>query len=189
MSIEGPKPYPVIYDADAGSLKYSYQSGYITIPEASVNAMTSLTGDVTATGPGAAASTLAAVNSNVGSFTYASITVNGKGLITAASSGSAPTTYTAGTGLTLTGSTFSLTTPSAVLPSVVDSTTYASGAATITPLVAGLLTSSTIWSVTQITPGASNLPILGFSNTVNGQINILYLGDPSTGVTVRVVFK
>ena len=33
--------------------------------------------------------TLATVNSNVGSFTNASITVNGKGLITAASSGSA----------------------------------------------------------------------------------------------------
>jgi hypothetical protein len=93
--------------------------------------------------------------------------VNGKGLVTAASSGSAPVT----------------------LPSVVNSTTYASGAATITPLVAGLLTTSTIWSVTQITPGASNLPILGFSCTVNGQINLLYLGDPSTGVTARVVFK
>jgi hypothetical protein len=43
------------------------------------------TGDVT----GATALTLATVNSNVGSFTNASITVNGKGLITAASSGSA----------------------------------------------------------------------------------------------------
>ena len=42
-------------------------------------------GDVT----GATTLTLATVNSNVGSFTNASITVNGKGLITAASSGSA----------------------------------------------------------------------------------------------------
>ena len=45
------------------------------------------TGDVT----GSTTLTLATVNSNVGSFTNASITVNGKGLITAASSGSAPT--------------------------------------------------------------------------------------------------
>lgn len=37
------------------------------------------------------ASTLATVNSNVGSFTNASITVNGKGLVTAASSGTTPT--------------------------------------------------------------------------------------------------
>ena len=43
-----------------------------------------LTGDVTSVGN---ATTLATVNSNVGSFTNSSITVNAKGLITAASSG------------------------------------------------------------------------------------------------------
>jgi hypothetical protein len=43
-------------------------------------------GDVTSVGDGAL--TLATVNSDVGSFTNANITVNGKGLITAASSGS-----------------------------------------------------------------------------------------------------
>jgi hypothetical protein len=51
--------------------------------------MPALTGDVT-TVAGAVATTLATVNSNVGSFTNASLTVNGKGLITAASSGAAP---------------------------------------------------------------------------------------------------
>ena len=44
-----------------------------------------LTGDVTSVGN---ATTLATVNSNVGSFTSANITVNAKGLITAASTGS-----------------------------------------------------------------------------------------------------
>jgi hypothetical protein len=48
-----------------------------------------LTGDVTSSGN---ATTLATVNSNVGSYTYASITVNGKGLVTAAANGSAPLT-------------------------------------------------------------------------------------------------
>jgi len=43
------------------------------------------------------AGTLATVNTNVGSFTYANITVNGKGLITAASSGTAPVTSVTGT--------------------------------------------------------------------------------------------
>lgn len=57
--------------------------------QAAGNYVTALTGDVTATGPGSVAATLATVNSNVGSFTNANITVNAKGLITAASNGSA----------------------------------------------------------------------------------------------------
>ena len=59
----------------------------------------SISGDLTYTSPSfdgsanvTAAGTLATVNANVGSFTNASITVNGKGLITAASSGTAPVT-------------------------------------------------------------------------------------------------
>jgi hypothetical protein len=44
-----------------------------------------------------AAGTLATVNANVGSFTNASITVNGKGLITAASSGTTSVTSVTGT--------------------------------------------------------------------------------------------
>lgn len=58
--------------------------------QASGNYITALTGDGTASGPGSSALTLATVNGNVGSFTYASITVNGKGLITAAANGAAP---------------------------------------------------------------------------------------------------
>jgi len=46
--------------------------------------ITALTGDVTASGPGSATATLATVNSNIGSF-LGSITVNAKGLVTAAS--------------------------------------------------------------------------------------------------------
>ena len=46
-----------------------------------------LTGDVTGGGTGSFATTLATVNSNVGNFTNASLTVNAKGLVTAASSG------------------------------------------------------------------------------------------------------
>ena len=57
--------------------------------QASGNYITALTGDVTATGPGSVAATLATVNSNTGSFgsstSIPSFTVNGKGLITAAS--------------------------------------------------------------------------------------------------------
>ena len=53
----------------------------------------SFNGSANVTGTG----TLATVNTNVGSFTNASVTVNGKGLITAASSGTAPVTSVTGT--------------------------------------------------------------------------------------------
>lgn len=50
-------------------------------------AITALTGDATATGPGSAALTLATVNGDVGTFTNATVTVDGKGRVTAVSSG------------------------------------------------------------------------------------------------------
>lgn len=85
--------------------------------QAAGNYITALTGDVTASGPGSSAATLATVNSNVGSFTNANITVNAKGLITAASNGTgaapaitgsqaSPTLITAGGGISFTGSNY-----------------------------------------------------------------------------------
>lgn len=52
--------------------------------------ITALTGDVTASGTGSVATTLATVNSSPGTYTNATLTVNGKGLITSASSGTTP---------------------------------------------------------------------------------------------------
>lgn len=58
--------------------------------QASGNYITALTGDVTASGPGSVAATLATVNTNTGSFgsstSIPNFTVNGKGLMTAAGS-------------------------------------------------------------------------------------------------------
>jgi hypothetical protein len=81
------------------------------------NYITALTGDATASGPGSAALTLATVNGNIGSFgsstAIPSFTVNGKGLITAASTNAviAP----AGT---LSGTTLAATVVSSSLASV-----------------------------------------------------------------------
>lgn len=84
--------------------------------QAAGNYITALTGDVTAAGPGSVAATLATVNSNVGSFgsstAIPSFTVNGKGLITAASTNVviAPAGTLTGTTLAANVVTSSLTT-------------------------------------------------------------------------------
>lgn len=54
--------------------------------QAAGNYVTALTGDVTATGPGSVAATLATVNASPGSTTISSVTTNAKGLVTANSS-------------------------------------------------------------------------------------------------------
>lgn len=69
-----------------------------------------LTGDVTTSG--GVATTLATVNSNVGSFTLSSITVNAKGLVTAASSAS-----TTGSGNAVLATSPTLVTPALGTPS------------------------------------------------------------------------
>lgn len=94
------------FDASSGNIAIDYTNGqaasgankgFLTSADwttfnnkqAAGNYITALTGDVTASGPGSVAATLATVNSNVGSFTNANVTVNAKGLVTAVSNGSA----------------------------------------------------------------------------------------------------
>ena len=60
------------------------------------NAITALTGDVTATGPGSAAATLAASGVTAGSYNGANITVDVKGRVTAAATGIPTFTGTSG---------------------------------------------------------------------------------------------
>jgi len=83
---------PITLTTTGTSGAATFTADTLNIPQyqASGSYITALTGDGTASGPGSAVLTLATVNANVGSFgtgtAMSVITVNGKGLITAASS-------------------------------------------------------------------------------------------------------
>jgi len=96
--------------------------------QATGNYITALTGDATASGPGSAVLTLATVNANVGSFTYANLTVNAKGLITAAASNT-----TTGSGNIVLSTSPTLVTPNLDTPSSITLTN-----ATGLPLTTGI---------------------------------------------------
>ena len=102
--------------------------------------------------------TLATVNSNVGSFTNASVTVNGKGLITAASSGAAPVT-------SVTGTTNRITVTGTTTPSVDIAATYV-GQSSITTL--GTITTG-VWNGTTIAVANGGT---GQTSYTNGQLLI-----------------
>lgn len=76
-----------------GLLKNTTGTGVLSIAVAGTDYLTgnqtiTLSGDMSGSGTTAITTTLATVNSNVGSFTNANITVNAKGLVTAAANGS-----------------------------------------------------------------------------------------------------
>lgn len=142
--------------------------------------ITQLTGDVTAgPGSGSQAATLATVNSNVGAFgsstSIPSITVNGKGLITAASGNAvvAPagtlTGATLASGVTASSLTSFGTSPTLVTPNI--------GAATGTSLnLSGLTVSSAV-----ATDGSKNL--VSVTNTGSGN-NVLATSPSITTPTI-----
>lgn len=91
------------------------------------NYITALTGDGAASGPGSAALTLATVNTDVGSYTNAAITVNGKGLVTAASNGATGNLTEATSSVLTIGSGTGAVLGSGTTIAVTQSTTSASG--------------------------------------------------------------
>ena len=90
LALSSVSGYVQLANNPSATYLYTDSSGDILSGTNAVGTITSLTGDVTASGNGAVAATLSTVNSNTGSFgsssSIPSFTVNGKGLITAASS-------------------------------------------------------------------------------------------------------
>jgi len=130
-----------------------------------------LTGDVTTAGStfnGSAnntnATTLATVNSNVGSFTNASVTVNAKGLITAASSAT-----TTGTGNTVLATSPTLVTPALGTPSALVGTNITGTGASFTAGTAtvanGLKSATTTVAVSSATAPSSGQVLTATSST------------------------
>jgi hypothetical protein len=68
------------------------------------------------------------------------------------------------------------------------STATVGGAAAEEVPVAGLLTTSTILAVTQQVAGGAALPLTGWTNVLNGSLNVTYSADMGPGARVLVYF-
>jgi hypothetical protein len=73
-------------------------------------------------------------------------------------------------------------------PIAVLSAATVGGAAAEEVAVAGLLTTSTILAVTQQVAGGAALPLTGWTNVINGELNVTYSADMGPGARVLVYF-
>ncbi len=84
-------------------------------------------------------------------------------------------------------------TANAALPAanllMLDSAASAGGTPSEALVVTGLLATDTILAVSQHTPGANNLPLLGFSTQALNALTGIWSADPGAGAIVRVAIK
>lgn len=155
LSVAVSGDFPTLNQNTSGS------SGSCLGNAATVTTNANLTGDVTSVGN---ASTLATVNSNVGAFTNANITVDAKGRITAAGNGSG-----GGGTITLTGNVTGSGTSSIATTIATASVTNAMLAGSIT---ASNLVGTDIVTVGTVTTGTWNATPIAIANGGTGQTTI-----------------
>jgi hypothetical protein len=181
--VSGVPTFRAVVAADIPTLNQSTTGSAATLTTGRTLA---ITGDLAYTSPSfdgstnvTAAGTLATVNTNVGSFTNATLTVNGKGLITAASSGTAPVTSVTATSPVLSsgGATPDISIPAA--------TTSVSGYLTSTDWTTfNSKGSGTVTSVAALTLGTTGTD-LG-STVANGTTTpVITLNVPTASATNR----
>jgi len=157
------------------------------------NYITALTGDVTASGPGSAAATLATVNSDVGSYTYASITVNAKGLVTAASSGTAPvTSISVASSNGLAGSSSGGSTPTLTLSTTVNSPVLAGNGTAISAATTTGTGSTVVLSASPTLTGtitAANVTLSGNLVAPTLQVTATYNDTPTLSANTTYAFR
>ncbi len=171
------------------SLPYSQITG-------APSAITALTGDGTASGPGSATLTLATVNTSPNTYTNATITVNGKGLVTSASSGTASVTTLGAFGSspnanagTISGSTLTLQPASSSFPGGISTTTQSwsgnktnIGTLAITP--SGSTTALTIDSTSFIFDSTNNAFGIGIQPSTTSSIDIINSSGSSKPIQI-----
>jgi hypothetical protein len=170
---------------DASTKNFSSNASNLAAGTVPAAQMPAHTGDVSSSA-GAVALTLATVNSDTGAFTLANITVNAKGLITAASSGTPPASSVSITGdITASGNTG---TPFAATLATVNSNVTAVGSTSVVPVITanakGLVTSITSATITPAAIGAVATSALG---AVSGVATLDSGGKVPTGQLPDVI--
>lgn len=65
----------------------------------------------------------------------------------------------------------------------------AGGAATAALTCTGLISADTVLAVTQVTPGANGLALVGYSTLITNGITAIWHADPGAGAVVQVLVK
>lgn len=187
---------PIFTTPNIGSATGSISGNAGTATALATGRTISISGDLSYTSPSfdgtgnvTAAGTLATVNSNVGSFTNASITVNGKGLITAASSGTAPVTAVSGTTnrITSTGGATPVIDISATFEALLGkvASPLSQFASTTSAQLAGIISDETgSGALVFATSPTLVTPTLGVASATT--INKVTITAPATGSTLTI---